>query len=163
MQYLEKVDFGVIMTSESKDNHKLTVEELDYFREILLKKRNELLSNFSQLEIDALREERSDLSTIPLHLADLGTDSYEQEFALDLLDGEGKLIVEINQALDRIDNNTYGICENDERFIGKPRLEAIPWAKYCVQCAGQIEKKGKKGLNSTMKYTFPDDSDDVEE
>ena len=70
-----------------KRNNKVMLKaaEIEQFKALLLEKRRELLSNVSYMEIDALREERSDLSTMPIHMADLGTDSYEQELTLELL------------------------------------------------------------------------------
>lgn len=134
------------MSKGKKNIKKLLKKELEMFKTLLLEKRNELLGNVSHMEKDALREDRSDLSNMPIHMADAGTDSYEQEFTLGLMDGERKLISEIDQALDRIEDGTYGICQANGEPIPKPRLEAIPWARYCVACANMMEKNaGKAG------------------
>ena len=148
------------MSKGQKNIKKLSNNELEMFRALLLEKRNELLGNVSYMEKDALREDRSDLSNMPIHMADAGTDSYEQEFTLELMDSERKLISEIDQALDRIDEGTYGICQVNGEPIPKPRLEAIPWARYCVGCANIQEKKGRKSGGALNKYTFPNDVDD---
>jgi len=86
-------------------------------------------------------------------MADLGTDNYEIENALGLMDSERKLIVEIDDALDRIENGTYGICEGTGQPIPKERLEAIPWTRYCAHYAGLLER----GFIE-KKYSF-DESD----
>lgn len=137
------------------NNGKLTQSEIRKFKALLLEKRNELLGNVSYMEKDALHEDRSDLSSMPIHMADLGTDSYEQEFTLDLMDSERKIITDIDQALDRIENGTYGICRVGGEMIPKPRLEAIPWARCCVACANLLEKKIPQKNNSSGEYTFP--------
>ena len=153
------------MKDENKKHKCLTKKEIEQFKALLWQKRNELLGNVSYMENDALREGRSDLSNVPIHMADLGTDSYEQEFTLELMDSERKLISQIDDALNRIEEGTYGICELDGQPIPKPRLEAIPWALYCVSCANDIEKKPFKREDSNYnKYGYSnaleaDDSD----
>ena len=148
------------MTEKQKNTSNLTQKEIQKFRILLLEKRNELLGNVSYMENDALHEDRSDLSNMPIHMADLGTDSYEQEFTLELLDSERKLIAEIDQALDRIEDGTYGICQVNGEPIPKPRLEAIPWARCCVSCANLLEKRLARKEGDLNKYTFPNDTDD---
>ena len=118
------------MKEEKNKKQYLTQSEIEKFRALLWEKRNEVLGNVSYMENDALKEGRNDLSNVPIHMADLGTDSYEQEFTLDLMDSERKLINEIDNALARIDDGTYGICELDGKPIPKQRLEAIPWARF---------------------------------
>jgi DnaK suppressor protein len=137
--------------------------EIEEFKAILLAKRNELLGNVSYMEKDALREERSDLSSMPIHMADLGTDSYEQEFTLGLMDSERKFIAEIDYALDRIEEGTYGICEVDGDQIPKQRLEAIPWARFCVGCASLLEKGVMKKEEFFNKYDYAAGIDDLED
>ncbi|MFC1781797.1 TraR/DksA family transcriptional regulator [Planctomycetota bacterium] len=147
------------MAEEQTNNNCLTTQEIEKFRVLLLEKRNELLGNVLYMEKDALREDRSDLSNIPIHMADLGTDSYEQEFTLELMDSERKLISEIDKALDRIEEGTYGICQVNGEQIPKRRLEAIPWTRYCVSCANLSEKRSYYNEGNLDKYTFPNDID----
>ena len=122
----------------------LTAPDRKHFRELLLEKRREILRNVSEFEDEALKKSRldatGDLSCMPIHMADLGTDNYEQEFALGLMDGERKLLREIDEALERIENKTYGICEGTGKPIGRARLEARPWARYCVEHARMLEQ-----------------------
>ena len=114
--------------------------ELRKFKALLLAKLNEILSNVTCMEEETLRKQRTDLSNLPFHMADAGTDTYELENTLGLMDSERKLLVEIQDALDRIENNKYGICEGNNEPIPKERLRAIPWARYCVACASMFEK-----------------------
>jgi RNA polymerase-binding protein DksA len=115
----------------------------------LLRKRGAILANVDEIEGEALRRSRSeasgDLSYVPIHMADVGTDSYNQDLALNLADGERELLQEVDAALHRIDEGTYGFCEATGRPIGKARLEAIPWAKYCVAYARRLEEGTKGG------------------
>jgi RNA polymerase-binding transcription factor DksA len=92
------------------------------------------------MEDETLHKERTDLSSMPIHMADMGSDSFELENTLGLMDSERRILREIEDALDRIERGTYGICEGGGEFISKARLEAIPWARYCVPCASLSEK-----------------------
>jgi DnaK suppressor protein len=124
----------------TKNNNHLTPADIKNFKAMLLTKREEILSNVTSMEYEALKRERSDLSNMPIHMADLGTDNFDQEFTLGLMDSERKLIAEIDDALDRIEEGTYGICEGSGKPIPEDRLKAIPWAKYCVEYANMLEK-----------------------
>ena len=118
----------------------LTAAEIQKFRELLLAKRGELLGNVSTMEDETFKKERSELSSMPFHMADAGSDNFEQEFALDLMDSEKKMLKEINDALARIGEGVFGVCEGKGESIPKARLNAIPWARYCVACAEMQEK-----------------------
>lgn len=122
---------------------RLSAAEVEHFEQILLKKRKEIIGDVSEMEDEALKKQRltasGDLSSMPIHMADLGTDNYEQEFSLGLMDGERKLLKEIDDAMGRIENGVYGICESTGKPIAKDRLEAKPWARYCVEYARMIE------------------------
>jgi len=122
----------------------LRSSELDKFRQMLLEKRNTLIGDMNGIEAGAFRTNRQesggDLPKAPTHPADVGTDNYEQEFTLGLLESERALLNEINGALERINNRTYGICLGTGKPIGKSRLQAKPWAKYCIEYANMLEK-----------------------
>jgi RNA polymerase-binding protein DksA len=124
-----------------KNQAGLNMRELEHFRDLLLDKRRELVGDMSQMEREALRSSGgSNLSTLPLHMADMGTDNYEQEFTLGLVEKDRNLLREINAALAKIQNGTFGICEGTGKPISKPRLEAQPWAKYSIEYARQMER-----------------------
>ena len=126
------------------DNTPLTAEEIEHFKQMLLEKRQEILSSVQEIEDEALKKSRldasGDLSSMPIHMADLGTDNFQQEFSLELMDGERKLLTEIDDALTRIEEGTYGICQGSGKQIPRARLEAQPWARYSVEYAEQMEK-----------------------
>jgi RNA polymerase-binding protein DksA len=123
---------------------RLTADEVAYFKELLLDKRREIVGDVNEMADEALKKSRldasGDLSSMPIHMADLGTDNYEQEFALGLMDSERKLLGEIDEALQRIEKKTYGICQGTDKPIAKARLEAQPWARYCVEYARMLEQ-----------------------
>lgn len=132
------------VSSTRRKKRGMTAADAKHFRNLLLEKRREILRNVTEFEDEALKKSRldatGDLSCMPIHMADLGTDNYEQEFALGLLDSERKLLREIDNALGRIEKKTYGICEGTGKPIPKARLEAQPWARYCVEYARMLEQ-----------------------
>lgn len=127
----------------------LRPEELAYFRKKLLAKRSELFNNVQTMESEALRKNRSeasgDLSQMPIHMADIGTDNYEQEFSIGLIQNERKLLKEIDDALHRIQDETYGVCLATHQPISKARLRAKPWASYCIEYKRSQEQNGRNG------------------
>jgi DnaK suppressor protein len=121
----------------------MTPERIEHYKQLLLAKRRELLQNVNHMEEEALRKSlqtSGDLSSMPIHMADLGSDNYEQDLAVGLMDGERRLLQEIDQALDRIQQGTYGICEGTDKPISRARLEAMPWARYCIEYERMIEE-----------------------
>jgi len=135
---------GTSARSRKKVRSKLTKAELQMFRQMLLEKRRDLLGDMSGIEAEALRKDRQessgDLSTLPTHPADVGTDNYEQEFTLGLLESERMLLDKIDAALKRIDEGTFGICLGTGKPIRKARLRARPWSRYCIEYARMLEK-----------------------
>jgi RNA polymerase-binding transcription factor DksA len=114
----------------------LTDPELDRFKQLLLQKRAELCGDMRSLKDEALSRSgasHGEQSTMPIHMADLGTDNWEQEFTLGLIASEQAVVREIDEALERVANRTYGICLATRRRISKARLRAKPWAKYCIE------------------------------
>ena len=124
-----------------KNQAGLNARDLEHFRGLLLDKRRELVGDMGQMEREALRSASgTNLSNLPLHMADMGTDNYEQEFTLGLVENERKLLREINQALAKIQDGSYGICEGTGKPISKVRLEAQPWARHSIEFARQKER-----------------------
>jgi RNA polymerase-binding protein DksA len=132
----------------------LTPADIEHFQQMLLEKRREIVGDVNEMEDEALKKARLDatgnLSSMPIHMADLGTDNYEQEFALGLMDSERKLLREIDDALQRIERGVYGICEGTGKPIPKARLQAQPWARYCVEYARMLEQGFVKGQEEPM-------------
>lgn len=130
----------------SRPRSQLTSEELIHFRQLLLEKLKELVGDVHWFEDEGSRRSRleaaGDLSRskMPIHMADIGTDVYEQEFSLGLMDSKRALVQEILDALKRMEQGTYGICEGTGNPIPQGRLEASPWARYCVEYASLVER-----------------------
>jgi len=146
---------------------RLTTADIERFKLMLLEKRREILINVNEIEDEALKKSRldasGDLSSMPIHMADLGTDNYEQEFALGLMDSERKLLQEIDDAMQRIEQGTYGTCEATGKPIAKARLEAKPWARYCVEYARMLEQglvtEPEQSTSESQEYESIDDSE----
>lgn len=116
---------------------------VEHQRQHLLDLRDKALDNMSGVARDTLRNhpEGSEASGSGEHQADAGSDAYDRDFALSLLSKEQDGLYEIEQALARIDNGTYGICEMSYKIIPILRLEAIPFARLTVECQAQWEKE----------------------
>jgi RNA polymerase-binding transcription factor DksA len=85
-------------------------------------------------------EASGSLSNAPLHMADMGTDNFEQEMSFSLLENEQQTLEEVNDALDRIKAGSFGLCEDCQKPIPRPRLQALPYARFCVDCARKEER-----------------------
>jgi RNA polymerase-binding transcription factor DksA len=83
------------------------------------------------------------LSNVPVHPSDLGIDLHEEDLSLDLLENEARTLSEISDALARIENGTSGRCENCHQKISRERLEALPYARYCIRCARKFQDSTK--------------------
>lgn len=122
--------------------------EVKVFRIALESLRARLRGDVSTMADAALRKTRSessgDLSSMPIHMADIGSDAYEQEFTLSLMATEEETLELVEQALDRIRGRCYGLCEECGGVIAKKRLEAIPFASMCIRCAEKMES-GQQG------------------
>ena len=118
--------------------------DFQHFRETLMALRRRLNGDVDHLADEALRarggEASGSLSNAPLHMADLGTDNFEQEFTLSLLQNQEQALDEISQALNRIDQGTFGKCEECQSAIPKARLQALPYTRHCVACARKLQQ-----------------------
>ena len=120
--------------------------ELEHFRDLLLAKRRELLGDLRSMEHEALHSGgNSNLSNLPIHMADMGTDNYEQEFTLGLVEKDRTILREINSALLKIQGGTYGICEGTGKPINRVRLEHYPWARFSIEYANKLENGRRLG------------------
>ncbi|HEV2803650.1 MAG TPA: TraR/DksA C4-type zinc finger protein [Chthoniobacterales bacterium] len=143
-------DFGSANASHeilATKNHK--PQKLDPFvrgqKEKLLNLRDAMVDSMAGVAKDNLRSraEGSEASAFGMHQADAGSDAYDRDFALSLLSQEQDALYEIDQALKRIELGTYGVCEMSGKPISHARLEAIPFARFTVECQSQLEKQNK--------------------
>jgi DnaK suppressor protein len=132
---------------------KPSAKELATYKMLLLEKRRSLLGDLDGLEAEiagaAHRDGTSTPSSRPDQLADFATDCHEMEMAVGMLASERALLFEISEALHRIANGTYGICEGTGQPIGKARLKARPWARHCIEHARERER----GRHGGRRYT----------
>ena len=121
----------------------LKSEDLEAFRKALLGLRARLRGDLDQMTDEALKwnqpEASGNLSNMPLHMADLGTENYDQEFTLGLIENEQLTLEQINQALARIANGSFGYCQECGEPIARTRLQAIPYTPHCIECARKLE------------------------
>ena len=120
-------------------------KEMEKFKKLLLEKREELISSVNNITEDTRRQSQKeasgDLSGYSLHMADMASDNFEREFSLNLASGERETLLKIDEALKRIEEKTYGKCISCGKKISKRRLSAVPYAKLCVPCKEEEEKK----------------------
>ena len=128
------------VTDMAKIKTHLTKRELTAYKSLLLVKRRHIVGMVSGLETEALRSSSGNLSSMPIHMADIGTDAFEQDFTLGMAATERELIFEIDSALDRIATRIYGVCQSTGEPIPKARLQAKPWAKYTIEAARIAER-----------------------
>jgi DnaK suppressor protein len=124
----------------------LKSEEVESFRQVLLGLRARLRGDLDQMTDEALRrtqpESSGNLSNVPLHMADVGTENYDQEFTLGLIENEQGTLEQVYEALGRINSGTFGRCQECGDPIAKPRLQALPYTPHCIQCARELENRG---------------------
>ena len=117
--------------------------EMKPFKEMLLEMRARLRGDVSTLANAALAKtggaSGGSGSSVPSHIADMGSDTFEQDNTLRLMDNEGEVLGQIEGALERIEDGDYGSCVECSGRIPKMRLKAIPYTPYCVKCASEIE------------------------
>jgi RNA polymerase-binding transcription factor DksA len=119
--------------------------ETKEFRNMLVALRARLRGDVTALADSALRKTRSeasgDLSSMPIHMADVGTDAFEQEFTLSLMEHDGSALEQIEAALERIEDGVYGVCTECEAKIPKARLQVLPHTPHCVKCAEKVASR----------------------
>jgi len=117
---------------------------LEAQRQKLLILKDTLLDSMNGVARDSLRSQTGgDASAFGMHQADAGSDAYDRDFALSLLSQEQDSLYEIDQALKRVENGTYGVCEMSGKQIPKARLEALPFTRYTVECQAELEKRNR--------------------
>ncbi|MCX6639643.1 MAG: TraR/DksA C4-type zinc finger protein [bacterium] len=119
-------------------------DDLDYFKDLVIRKREELIKELGYLRETSMeksyQEYTGEHSTYSYHMADQGTDAQEREKAFLFASREGKFLVYLDRALKKMDEGTYGFCEDCGEPIAKARLEAVPTAKLCIACKSKLEE-----------------------
>jgi RNA polymerase-binding transcription factor DksA len=148
---------------ELKPKARINPEWAKYYQN-LVELRDRLLNQMSGLA----KESAQELAGYSLHMADSGTDNFDRDFALSLLSSDQDAVYEIEEALKRIERNTYGICELTGKTIPKARLQAIPWTRFTVEAQAQLEKEGalrqrRLGALGTIDSSAPVEVEEEEE
>ena len=127
---------------------KLLSSEMKMVRETLLREKAKILEELLRLKGASLnksfKDDSGDLSGYTFHMADMATDLYDREFSLELAEGEGNRLYDLDDAIKRVDEGTYGKCDECGGSITKQRLKAMPQAQFCLKCQQDMEKKSGK-------------------
>ena len=123
----------------------LKKNDLNHFKKLLEATRAKIAGDLNHLEKDSLnlsqRDASGDLSGYSLHMADMATDNFDREFNLGLASTEQQILNQIDDALRKIKDGTFGICETCSKPISQKRLLALPYTRYCIKCQSEEEKK----------------------
>jgi RNA polymerase-binding protein DksA len=124
---------------------KFNKKELTDFRKFILKRKDEILDSINHISEETLKKSQKDasgdISGYSYHMADVATDTYDREFSLGLASNDRELLYELDDAMKRIDEGTFGVCEDCKSVIAKTRLKVIPYARFCIKCQEKNEKK----------------------
>jgi RNA polymerase-binding protein DksA len=124
---------------------KLTKKDLNDYKKLISKRKSEIMDDIDHISEDTLKKSQKDasgdISGYTFHMADVATDTYDREFSLGIASNERQLIYELDDALKRIEEGTFGACEDCKSLIAKTRLKAIPYARLCLSCQQKREKK----------------------
>lgn len=113
-------------------------DEIEQFRKRLMSLRKKISNNVNALENEAFLKTRQDssgdLSNVPIHLADIGTDNFDRDMTIGLIENAEEGLRSIDIALEKLENKSYGRCEICDKMVSKTRLLAIPFVKHCIDC-----------------------------
>ena len=125
----------------------LSREQLKQFRQLLITERAKLASEIKAIAQEASkspREASGDLSAYTVHMADMAADTYERELSMNIVSSEQELLYQIDDALKRLDDGSFGVCQQCSRPITMSRLKAVPYASLCIACQRTKEQKHKR-------------------
>ena len=124
--------------------NKLNKKDLAEYQKLITKRKNEILDSISRISEDTLKKSQKDasgdISGYTFHMADVATDNYDREFSLGLASNDRQFLYELEDALKRIEEGTFGICEECKASLTKARLKALPYARLCLHCQQKREK-----------------------
>jgi len=124
--------------------NKLAKKELAEFKKLILKRKEEINDEIKHISDDTLKKSQKDasgdISGYTYHMADVATDNYDREFSLGLASSDRHSLYELEDALKKIEDGTFGICEDCKSLITRVRLKAVPQARLCVKCQEKREK-----------------------
>ena len=124
-----------------------TKEQLKQFRQLLIVERTKLTDEIKSIAHDAStspRDASGDLSAYTVHMADMAADTYERELSMNIVSSEQEILYQIDDALKRLDDGSFGICQQCNQAITMSRLRAVPYASLCIECQRSKERKSKR-------------------
>ena len=124
-----------------------TKEQLKQFRQQLITERNKLASEIRSIAHDTAKTPRDasgDLSAYTLHMADMAADTYERELSMNIISSEQALLYQVDDALKRLEEGAFGLCQTCSKAITMSRLKAVPYASLCIECQRAKEQKAKR-------------------
>ena len=127
--------------------HPLSKDQVKQFRQLLIEERAKVADEIKSIARDASKNPRDasgDLSGYTVHMADMSADTYERELAMNIASSEQQVLYQIDDALKRVDEGTYGTCQQCNTPIALSRLKAVPYTSLCIDCQREKEQKGKK-------------------
>ncbi len=128
-----------------KVSKKLTKKDAEYFKKLIMQTKEKVLDEIKHISDDTLkksqRDAAGDISGYAYHMADVASDAYDREFSLGLAAKERQSLYEVEDAIEKIEEGTFGICEECKSLISKTRLKVVPFARLCVKCQERKEKR----------------------
>jgi len=125
----------------------LTKQQLKQFRQLLITERAKFADEIRSIIKENARNPREasgDLSAYTVHMADMAADTYERELSTNLVSSEQEVLYQIDDALKRIDEGSFGVCQQCNKPITMSRLKAVPYASHCISCARAKEQNAKR-------------------
>ncbi len=124
--------------------NKLNKKELTEYKKLIVKRKSEILDAIERISEDTLKKSQKDasgdISGYTFHMADVATDNYDREFSLGLASNDRQSLYELDDAIKRIEEGTFGVCEECKTLLTKARLKALPYARLCLKCQQKREK-----------------------
>lgn len=119
--------------------------DLTAFKKLILKKKEDIIEHIREISEETVKKSQKDasgdISSYTYHMADVATDNYDREFSMGRVSEDREFLFELDDALKRIEDGSFGICEDCGALVSKTRLKAVPSARLCIKCQ---EKKDKK-------------------
>ena len=125
----------------------LSKDQLKQFRQLLIIERARLAGEIKSIAQDAAKSPRDasgDLSAYTIHMADMAADTYDRELSMNIVSSEQEVLYEVDDALKRIDDGSFGTCQQCSQAITMSRLRAVPYASLCINCQRTKEQKTKR-------------------
>ena len=125
----------------------LSKDQVKQLRQLLITERAKLAEEIKSIAREAStspRDASGDLSAYTVHMADMAADTYDRELSMNIASSEQEVLYQIDDALKRLDDGSYGVCQQCNQPIAMSRLKAVPYASLCIACQRSKEQKSKR-------------------